>query len=115
MGLELFLAHIMKDPIKEHIITAILRQIRHERDKNAINRSVVKECVDVFLSLRADNNPDTIYKTELEPPLLEATRDFYLKEGQEFATSYNAPEFLRRVCVYTIHEETSIDLIIMVG
>lgn len=100
MGLELFLTRIMKDPIKEHVVTAILRQIRHERDGNAINRSVVKECVDVFLSLRLDNNIDTIYKTELEPPLLHATREFYSKEGQELAASCNAPDFLRLVYLY---------------
>lgn len=101
MGLELFLSQIMKNPIKDHIVTAILNQIRHERDGNVINRSVVKECVDVFQSLQYENTPTaTIYKRDLEPPLLEASKVFYLKEGQELANSYNTPDFLRLVCVY---------------
>lgn len=93
----------MKNPIKDHIVTAILNQIRHERDGNVINRSVVKECVDVFQSLQYENTPTaTIYKHDLEPPLLEASKAFYLKEGQDLANSCNTPEFLSLVCVHSI-------------
>ncbi|KDR76203.1 hypothetical protein GALMADRAFT_225884 [Galerina marginata CBS 339.88] len=97
MGLELFLNHIInKPPIKTQIVTAILNQVQHERDGHVINRSAVKECVDVFLSLEADKSA-TVYKRDLEPLFLEKSQAFYVKEGQRLANSSDTPEFLRSV------------------
>lgn len=97
MSLELFLNHIINKPsIKTQVVTAILNQVQHERDGYVINRSAVKECVDVFLSLEASKGT-TVYKRDLEPVLLEKSEAFYQKEGEHLATSCDTPEFLRLV------------------
>ena len=97
MGLTLFYKHIIKPPIKDHIITAILNQVEHERNGYGINRSAVKGCAEVFLSLKSDDV--TVYKRDLEPRLFQESEVFYEKKGKELVNSYDAPEILRRVCL----------------
>lgn len=96
-GLHLFLKHIIRPPIQEHIVTAILSQIQFERDGYSINRSPVKGCVDVLTSLDIDESYTTVYKRDLEPAFLQESETFYKEEGKRLLESCDAPEFLRRV------------------
>ncbi|KAJ7127021.1 Cullin-domain-containing protein [Mycena epipterygia] len=95
-GLNLFLKHIIRPPIKEHLVTAILNQIQFERDGYVVNRSAIKGCVDVFLDLE-DANGLNVYKRDLEPALLRESQTFYESEGLKLLQSCDAPEYLRRV------------------
>ncbi|KAF9036196.1 Cullin-domain-containing protein [Panaeolus papilionaceus] len=95
LGRELFLKHIVKSPIKEHVISAILNQVQRERDHSSINRSAVKGCVDIFVRLEPDNSGIPVYKRDLEPALLAETEKFYKREGELLVNSCDAPEFLR--------------------
>ncbi|KAF7374903.1 CULLIN-2 domain-containing protein [Mycena sanguinolenta] len=95
-GLNLFLEHIIRPPIKQHLVTAILNQIQFERDGYVINRSAIKGCVDVFLTLE-DANGLTVYRRDLEPALLRESNTFYEAEGLKLLQSCDAPEYLRRV------------------
>ena len=101
LGLKLFLKHILKSPIKEHLITTILKQVKYERDGYVINRSAVKGCVDVFLGLDVD--PDgsaTVYKVDFEPLFLKESENFYKAEADYLLTTTgDASEYLRRVCL----------------
>jgi cullin 3 len=96
VGLILFLKHIIRPPIKEHLVTAILTQIQFERDGYVVNRSATKGCVDVFLTLE-DSSGLTVYKRDLEPALLRDSQTFYASEGLKLLRSCDAPEYLRRV------------------
>lgn len=93
----MFLKHIVKSPIKEHVISAILNQVQRERDHSSINRSAVKGCVDIFVRLEPDNSGIPVYKRDLEPALLAETEKFYKREGELLVNSCDAPEFLRLV------------------
>ncbi|KAJ7227159.1 Cullin-domain-containing protein [Mycena pura] len=95
-GLNLFLKHIIRPPIKEHLVAAILNQIHFERDGFVVNRSAIKGCVDVFLTL-VDANGMTVYKRDLEPALLLESQSFYESEGLKLLQSCDASEYLRRV------------------
>lgn len=103
-GLLLFVKHIIRPPIQDHLIKAVLVQIQTERDGYVINRSAVKGCVDVLLDLK--EQPDfkeksdgtTIYKRDLEPAVLRESEKFYKDEGDRLLETCDAPEFLRRVC-----------------
>ncbi|KAG5644385.1 hypothetical protein DXG03_008613 [Asterophora parasitica] len=96
-GLHLFLKHIIRPPIQQHIVTAILNQVRFERDGYSINRSPVKECVDVLSSLEVDDSSITVYKRDLEPAFLRESEAFYKAEGLKLVETCDAPEFLQRV------------------
>ncbi|KIY72339.1 Cullin-domain-containing protein [Cylindrobasidium torrendii FP15055 ss-10] len=97
MGLALFVQLVFRPHIKEHLVAAILNQIEYEREGYDINRSAVKGCVDVFISLHNTGSRQTIYKDDLEPSILAASREFYSKRGNTLISSCDAPEYLRRV------------------
>ena len=96
-GLDLFLKHIIRPPINKQVVSAILTQIRVERDGNMINCSAVKGCVDVFLSLHSLPDGPPVYKTMLEPEILRESELFYSAEGQSLVDDCDTPEYLRRV------------------
>lgn len=106
-GLELFLKHIIKSPIKEHLTTAILKQVKYERDGYVINRSAVKGCVDVFLSLDVDpDGSTTVYKLDFEPLFLKESESFYEAEADYLLTTCDASEYLRRVDARFVSEDS---------
>ena len=90
--------HILRSPIKDHLVSAVLNEIQYEREGYMINRSTVKGCVDVFLGLIADaDTQETVYKRDLEPPFLKESEAFYRAEGERLAETCDSPEYLRRV------------------
>lgn len=95
-GLLLFLKHVIRPPISEHLVNAILNQIQAEREGYGINRSAVKGCVDVYLDLHESSTADSIYKTDLEPTILRASEAYYKKEGERLLEECTASEYLRR-------------------
>ncbi|GBE88007.1 Cullin-domain-containing protein [Sparassis latifolia] len=96
-GLLLFLEHIIRPPIEDHIISAVLNQIQTERDGYVINRSAVKGCVDVLLQLYDEHEVAPVYNRHLEPSILKESESFYRKEGEDLLETCDAPEYLRRV------------------
>ncbi|KAH9849716.1 Cullin-domain-containing protein [Lenzites betulinus] len=98
-GLILFIKHIIRPPIEDHVITAILTLIRIERDGYTINRSSVKGCVDVFLQLTDHESRDalSLYRRDIEPAVLKESESFYRSEGERLLESCDAPEYLNRV------------------
>ncbi|TBU48836.1 Cullin-domain-containing protein [Dichomitus squalens] len=107
-GLILFIKHIVKNPIEDYVISAILTLIQTERDGFTINRSSVKGCVDVFLQLEdtSRREPLSIYRRDIEPAVLRESEVFYKKEGERLLETCDAPEYLRRVEA-RFHEEES--------
>jgi cullin 3 len=96
LGLDLFIKHIIqRDRIQGVLITAILNQVRYEREGFPVNTAAVQSCVDVFLRLRIDGV--TVYKREIEPILLEQTKAYYQEEGRNLVQSCDAPHFLNKV------------------
>jgi cullin 3 len=64
-----------------------------------INRSAVKECVDVLLQLRVEGDGSSVYKHALEPVILRESESFYNGEADRLLESCDAPEYLRRVSI----------------
>ena len=96
-GLLLFVKHIIRPPIQDHLIKAVLLQIQTERDGYVINRSAMKGCVDILLDLMDRPDGTTIYKRDLEPAILKESERFYQAEGERLLETCDASEFLRRV------------------
>jgi len=96
-GLDLFLKHIIRPPIRDHVVAAILSLVQIERDGYVISRSAVKECVDVLLQLSVSQDGETVYKRDVEPEVLRASETFYIAEAERLRASCDASEFLRRV------------------
>lgn len=96
-GLLLFLERIIRPPIEDHLISAILSHVQAERSGFGINRSAVKGCVEVFLELKASQDGPSVYTQDLEPAILQESEAYYKTEGERLLASYPAPECLRRV------------------
>lgn len=97
MGLNLFLKHIIRPPIKDQLVSAILRQIHYDRDGYAISPATIKGCVAIFLSLDVDISGNAVYKVDLEPAIISDSEAYYEAEGKRLLTSCDASEYLRRV------------------
>ncbi|EKM58373.1 uncharacterized protein PHACADRAFT_252641 [Phanerochaete carnosa HHB-10118-sp] len=96
-GLLLFIRHIIRPPIQDHLTAAVLTQILTERNGFGINRSAVKGCVDILLQLRESPDTSDMYSRIMEPPILRESESFYKAEGQHLLGTCDAPEYLRRV------------------
>lgn len=98
-GLQLFIERIIRSPlysIQQHMLSAVLRQIRLERDGYPVNRSAIKGCIEVYRSLN-EKDGQSVYKRELEPSILKETERYFKLEGETLISSCNASEYLRRV------------------
>lgn len=94
-GLELFLKHIIRSPINDHVVATILELVKYEREGYPINRSSVKACVDVFHGLQTDQG--TVYKRDVEQQFLKESQAFYEAEAHNLLSTCECPEYLRRV------------------
>ncbi|KAF8638268.1 hypothetical protein AX17_002290 [Amanita inopinata Kibby_2008] len=97
LGRILFREYIMRPSIRDHLIGAILSQIRFEREGYVINRSAVKGCVDVFIRLETEDGKSTLYEQHLEPAVLKESQTYYNAEGTRLLELCDASAFLRQV------------------
>ncbi|QRV75134.1 cullin family [Ceratobasidium sp. AG-Ba] len=111
-GLELFLSEIIRStqaPIRTQLVSTILRLIRMERDGATINRSAMKQCVDVLLTLRDSTvkitSESTVYKMYLEPEILKESETYYSSRGKEMLEGHDLAEYIRLVEVYINAEQ----------
>ena len=96
-GVLLFYKHIIVSPIENHLIDAVLDEVRVERDGFAIDQSAVCGCVDVLRLLQENPRSLTAYQEKLEPPLLDESRKFYEAEGKQKLEFSSASEYLTHV------------------
>jgi len=97
LGRDLFVKHIIRPPIKDHVINAILGLLYIERKGYVINRSAIKNCVDTLLQLSDSSDGITMYKRDIEPQILRQTEAYYEAEARELLETCSTLEYLRRV------------------
>ncbi|KAI0303827.1 Cullin-domain-containing protein [Multifurca ochricompacta] len=106
LGRDLFVKHIIRPPIKDHIINAILNLLHIERDGYVINRSAITNCVDALLQLSDSPDGTTVYKRYLEPDILRQSDTYYRAEAEKLLETCDTPEYLRRVQTRFSEEES---------
>ena len=97
LGRDLFVRHIIRPPIKDHVISTVLSLLHIERDGYVINRSAITNCVEALLLL--SDNPDgtSVYKQYLEPEILRQSDVYYKAEAARLLETCDSLEYLRRV------------------
>lgn len=98
-GLHLFLDNVLHSKslsVREHVTTALLGQVQVERDGYSINRSAMKECVEIYTTLINPRNGVKVYYEDLESSFLNESQRFYAAEAQKLLETCDAPEYLRR-------------------
>lgn len=99
-GLTLFLVKIIRSsvqPIHDHLVSTLLSQIRLEREGEVINRSAVRDVVQVLLNLSDRPGGPSVYELDFEAGFLAWTAAFYRDEGERLVEDLTAGEYLRRV------------------
>jgi cullin 3 len=108
VGLTLFLSTIIrssKHPIHTHLIATLLSQVQLERDGEVIQRSTVRECVDILLRLVPSHEREggivgqSVYLSDFEPEFLRRSGEFYEREAGEMLERGDASQYLRNVRV----------------
>ncbi|KAG9083483.1 Cullin-3, partial [Ceratobasidium sp. UAMH 11750] len=80
-----------------------------ERDGTTINRSAMKQCIDVLLTLRDTTvkvtAESTVYKMYLESEILAESEAYYKNRGKEMVEAHDLAEYIRSVEVYINSEQ----------
>ncbi|KAI0250273.1 Cullin-domain-containing protein [Lactifluus subvellereus] len=106
LGRDLFVRHIIRPPIKDHVINTILSLLHIERDGYVINRSAITNCVEALLLLSDHPDGTSVYKRYLEPEILRQSDVYYKAEAARLLETCNALEYLRRVQARFSEEES---------
>lgn len=100
MGLNVFRDKVVRSrkyPIQKHLISAMLTQIQLERNGDVIDRSAIQSAVAMLVELSDPDSNNTVYAVDFEAKYLETSTSFYQIESQKLVSSYDAPEFMRKV------------------
>lgn len=100
LGLNLFRDKVVRSsqyPIQKHIISAMLTQVQFERQGDVIDRSAIQSAVAMLSELKDPSTKESVYMVDFEVDYLEKSTSFYQIESQKLVSSYDAPEFMRKV------------------
>ncbi|KAJ8330758.1 hypothetical protein BDV3_002271 [Batrachochytrium dendrobatidis] len=105
MGLETFRNVVLQSvqyQVKSHIITTLLYQIQLERDGQMIDRMLLKNIIDMLLTLPASSTSSsrtiaTVYHADFERAFLQTSQTFYSRESEVLLKECDAIQFLKRV------------------
>jgi cullin 3 len=97
LGRDLFVKHITRPLVKDHVINAILSLMHIERTGYVINRYAIKNCVDLLLQFSDSSYGTTMYRRYLQPLILRQSYVYYTAEARRLLETCDALEYLRRV------------------
>lgn len=93
LGLDLWREHVVRTPvISDRMLTIIMDMIQKERGGEIVNRSLIRAVTKMLVDLGMP-----VYVEDFEKPFLAAAADFYKKEAQEFMSTSDCPEYLRKI------------------
>ena len=90
--------------VKSEVTRAIITMINNEREGKAVDRSLLRQCVEVFEAMGEGNLE--VYQDDFEAHLLDSTRVFYAAKSQEWITADTTPQYLVKATA-ALSEETS--------
>lgn len=100
MGHNLFRDKIVRSdkyPIQSQLVTAMLHQIDLERQGEVIERGAIKSIVGMLCALEDIVTKESVYVVDFESKYLETSEAFYQVESETLSSTYDAPEFMRKV------------------
>ncbi|TGZ78661.1 Cullin-domain-containing protein [Ascodesmis nigricans] len=102
VGMDLFREQILRHKtynIGRALNTVILSQIKMERDGDIIDHGPIRSCVHMLESLYEtleEREDEKVYLTSFEGEFIDASKEFYLKEGQRLLQECDAATYLRK-------------------
>ena len=93
-GLKHF-KEIVYDELKKDVSSAVIIQINEEREKIPIDRSLLKNVVDLYVQMGVGSIE--VYEADLEAPFLESTKEYYAHKADLWMTEDDTPSYLVKV------------------
>ena len=96
MGIELFKLNVLDhDRVKKRFIQSLLQMIKNERNGENIEKSILKELIQMLLLMGLGNK--SVYESLFESHFLNETSSFYEIESQFYINSYTIAEYMKKV------------------
>lgn len=83
--------------IRSRFQRLLLEHIASERNGLQIDRSLMKSTLYMLVELG-------VYDDEFEKDFLQQTKEFYMRESQEFLSQYSCPDFMRKAEIRILEE-----------
>lgn len=83
------------DVVKKDVTNAIIDLVNEERAGIAIDRSLVRACVELYESMGVGTLE--VYLADFEAPLLQSTREFYARKADAWIQENTTPDYLIKV------------------
>mmetsp|Transcript_24421 Transcript_24421/g.53296 ORF Transcript_24421/g.53296 Transcript_24421/m.53296 type:complete len:740 (-) Transcript_24421:186-2405(-) len=92
LGLKLWRDTIVRtQSIKQRLLKTLMELIHSERTGEAIDKGLVRSVTQMLTDLG-----QTVYQEDFEKPFLEESADFYKLESQEYITSSDCPDYMKK-------------------
>ena len=86
---------IVYEELKKDVSNAVIFQINEERDKIPIDRSLLKNVVDLYVQMGVGSIE--VYEADLEAPFLNSTEEYYARKADEWMAVDDTPSYLLKV------------------
>mmetsp|Transcript_18871 Transcript_18871/g.23751 ORF Transcript_18871/g.23751 Transcript_18871/m.23751 type:complete len:742 (+) Transcript_18871:80-2305(+) len=90
-GLQNF-KDLVYDAVKKDVVNAMLSIIDLERDGKIIDRTLIKDCVELFEAMGMGTLD--AYNADFEEALLSSSQEFYARKSQEWIESDSTPDYM---------------------
>ncbi|CAD7698288.1 unnamed protein product [Ostreobium quekettii] len=92
LGLDLWCQVVVRNrQISERLRRILLELVHKERTGEVIDRLLMRSVIKMFTALGKN-----VYVADFEEPFLSASAEFYKKEANEYISSSDCPEYLRK-------------------
>ncbi|KAL1524971.1 hypothetical protein AB1Y20_019847 [Prymnesium parvum] len=86
---------IVFEAVKREVRTAIIDLIRREREGELVDRTLIKEVVEIFVDMGGTTRSSLeVYINDFEEALLTSTADFYSRESQKWSEEDSFPDYM---------------------
>lgn len=86
---------IVYEQLKKDVSNAVIFQINEEREKIPIDRSLLRNVVDLYVQMGVGSIE--VYEADLEAPFLNSTQEYYARKADEWMAVDDTPSYLFKV------------------
>jgi len=90
-GLQHF-RDLVYNVVKRNVVNAMLDVINQEREGTIVDRTLIKDCVELFEAMGM--GALDAYNADFEEPLLASTQEFYARKSQEWIENDSTPDYM---------------------
>eukprot|EP00741_Cyanophora_paradoxa_P011788 tig00020563_g11392.t1 len=93
LGTHLFHETVF-DAVKKDVRLVLLGMVRKERDGERVDRTLMKNTIQIFVDMDANNM--STYASDFEEAFLQETAEFYSRESARWIEECSCPEYMRK-------------------